>query len=62
MILNGVVTLISRENGKCLDYSVLSKKFKGCQYWSTGAQRFLKALGMTTGRFTRQGCIKKDCA
>ena len=25
-----------------------------------GAQKLFKALGMTTGRFTRQGCIKKD--
>ena len=34
MSLNGVVTLVSRENGKCLDFSILSKKCKGCQYWS----------------------------
>ena len=32
--LNGVVTVISKENGKCLDHIVLSKKCKGCQTWS----------------------------
>ncbi len=31
--LNGVVTLLSRNNGKCLDFEVLSKKCKGCQTW-----------------------------
>ena len=31
--LNGLVTLISRENGKCLDYHVMSKKCKSCQFW-----------------------------
>ena len=30
---NGIVTLMSSENGKCLDYHVLSKKCKGCQHW-----------------------------
>ena len=35
MSLNGVVTLVSRENSKCLDFSILSKKCKECQYWST---------------------------
>eukprot|EP00794_Sanderia_malayensis_P002423 gene2423-2792_t len=33
--LNGVVTLISRENGKCLDYTIMSKKCKSCQFWKT---------------------------
>ena len=32
--LNGVVTIISKENGKCLDHIVLSKSCKGCQTWS----------------------------
>ena len=32
--LNGVVTIISKENGKCLDHIVLSKTCKGCQIWS----------------------------
>ena len=31
--MNGVVTLISRENGKCLDTAVLSKYCKGCAMW-----------------------------
>jgi len=31
--LNGVVTLISKENGKCLDFIVMSKKCKSCQCW-----------------------------
>ena len=33
--LNGVVTVISKENGKCLDHIVLSKACKGCQAWSS---------------------------
>ena len=32
--LNGVVTIISKESGKCLDHIVLSKTCKGCQIWS----------------------------
>jgi len=32
--LNGVVTVMSKENGKCLDHIVLSKACKGCQKWS----------------------------
>jgi hypothetical protein len=32
--MNGVVTLISRENGKCLDTAVLSKYCKGCAMWN----------------------------
>ena len=32
--LTGVVTVMSKENGKCLDHIVLSKAFKGCQTWS----------------------------
>ena len=32
---NGIVTIISKENGKCLDAIVLSKKCKGCFYWKT---------------------------
>ena len=31
--INGVVTLMSRENGKCLDTYVFAKVCKGCQYW-----------------------------
>ena len=31
--MNGVVTFISRENGKCLDTAVLSKYCKGCAMW-----------------------------
>ncbi len=31
---NGVETLVSRENGKCLDFSALTKKCKGCEFWS----------------------------
>ena len=31
--LNGAVTLLSKENGKCLDICVLSKTCKGCQHW-----------------------------
>ena len=31
--LNGIVTIISKENGKCLDAIVLSKKCRGCLYW-----------------------------
>jgi len=33
--LNGIVTIISKENGKCLDTIVLSKKCRGCSYWKT---------------------------
>ena len=33
--LNGVVTAISMENGKVLDYEVLSKSCKGCQIMSS---------------------------
>ena len=33
--LNGVVTVISKENGKCLDHIVLSIACKGCQAWSS---------------------------
>ena len=29
--LTGVITVISKENGKCLDHIVLSKACKGCQ-------------------------------
>ena len=32
--LNGVVTLMSNENGKCLDTHVLSKACRGCMLWS----------------------------
>ena len=32
--INGVVTVISKENGKVLDTAVLSKSCKGCQIWS----------------------------
>ena len=33
--LNGVVTLMSSINGKCLDTDVLSKKCRACQHWTT---------------------------
>jgi len=32
--INGVVTAISAENGKCLDTHVMSKNCKGCVMWS----------------------------
>ena len=32
--LNGVVTLMSSINGKCLDTDILSKKCRACQYWT----------------------------
>ena len=32
--LNGAVTLLSSETGKCLDFQVMSKKCKGCEVWS----------------------------
>ena len=32
--INGVVTVISRENGKCLDTHVMSKSCMGCKMWS----------------------------
>ena len=31
--INGVVTLMSNDNGKCIDTCVLSKACKGCQHW-----------------------------
>ena len=31
--LNGVTTVISADNGKCVDFQVLTKSCKGCQYW-----------------------------
>ena len=31
--LHGIVTLISRENGKCLETHVMTKTCKGCQHW-----------------------------
>ena len=31
--LNGVVTLKSNTNGKCIDTHTMSKCCKGCQYW-----------------------------
>lgn len=31
--LNGVVTLFSKDTGKCLDTQVMSKICKGCQHW-----------------------------
>ena len=31
--LNGVVTLMSNTNGKCIDTHTMSKCCKGCQYW-----------------------------
>lgn len=31
--MNGVVTLMSNDNGKCIDTCVLSKACKGCQHW-----------------------------
>eukprot|EP00112_Aurelia_sp_Birch-Aquarium-sp1_P007296 Seg1794.8 transcript_id=Seg1794.8/GoldUCD/mRNA.D3Y31 product="hypothetical protein" protein_id=Seg1794.8/GoldUCD/D3Y31 len=31
--LNGIVTLMSRENGKCLDTYVMTKTCKSCQHW-----------------------------
>ena len=33
--MNGVVTVISKENGKCLDVEVLSKKCRGCTMWKS---------------------------
>ena len=33
--INGVVTLMSKENGKCIDTYTFSKKCKGCQYWES---------------------------
>ena len=32
--MNGVVTVISINNGMCLDIGVLSKSCKSCQHWS----------------------------
>jgi len=32
--LNGVVTVLSSNTGKCIDAYVLSKKCKGCEIWS----------------------------
>lgn len=32
--LNGCVTLLSSETGKCLDFHAMSKKCKGCEVWS----------------------------
>ena len=32
--INGLVTLISKENGKCTDSHVVSKKCKGCSIWA----------------------------
>ena len=29
----GVVTVIAKDNEKCIDYQVLSKHCKGCQVW-----------------------------
>ena len=31
--LNGIVTVVSIDNGKCIDYEVLTKKCKRCQLW-----------------------------
>ena len=31
--LNGVVTVISRDSGKCIDFRILSKKCGGCHAW-----------------------------
>lgn len=31
--LNGIVTLMSRQNGKCLDTHVMTKTCKSCQHW-----------------------------
>ena len=37
--MNGAVTLISRENGKCIDTFAFSKLYKGCQDWrKTGSE------------------------
>ena len=33
--LNGIVTVVSIDNGKCIDYEVLTKKCKQCQLWET---------------------------
>ena len=33
-LINGLVTLISKENGKCIDSYVMSKKCKGCSMWA----------------------------
>ena len=33
--VNGVITVISKETGKCVDVAVLSKECKACQYWSS---------------------------
>ena len=32
--LNGFVTIISKTNGNCIDYRILSKKSKSCEYWN----------------------------
>ena len=32
--LNGLVTLISKENGRCIDSYVMTKKFKGYSLWA----------------------------
>ena len=31
--LNGIVTAISRDTGKCFDYRVMSKNCSGCRIW-----------------------------
>ena len=31
--LNGVVTIIASENGKCVDTQILAKECKSCEYW-----------------------------
>ena len=33
--LNGIVTTISRDCGKCIDYQVVTKSCKACERWST---------------------------
>ena len=33
--LNGIITVVSIDNAKCIDYVVLTKKCKQCQWWGT---------------------------
>eukprot|EP00112_Aurelia_sp_Birch-Aquarium-sp1_P019844 Seg4999.1 transcript_id=Seg4999.1/GoldUCD/mRNA.D3Y31 product="hypothetical protein" protein_id=Seg4999.1/GoldUCD/D3Y31 len=49
--LNGAVTLLSKENGKCLDICVLSKTCKGCQHWK----------GKENSEAYQQWQIEHDC-
>ena len=53
--LNGFVTIISKTNGKCIDYCILSKKCKSCEYWNAhkGSSKYMMFKVMSAQLITK---------